>query len=272
MTIASAEQRATACRWTSIRASDRAAGISSAIAWTSLGATRRPPCGDTISGIPPQAKATTGVPHDIASATTSPYGSCQAGVTSAAAERPTKRASSSWSRCPAHWTWSSSDGAMARLKYAVSLMGPARTSGSSARRAAAIAMCGAFSAVMRPNHTRLLPPGPSGHRRKSTPLGAYLDLYRAVCTSRRRQVGDRAARPPTPPLMENRCVTHDVVPMFNRGIRHGMELMKSMCAPMSNWLDAFEQRPNRISKEHGPVEIWTLFAPSPRASQHQGYR
>jgi hypothetical protein len=171
VTIASAEQRATACRWTSIRASDRAAGISSAIAWTSLGATRRPPCGDTISGIPPQAKATTGVPHDIASATTSPYGSCQAGVTSAAAERPTKRASSSWSRCPAHWTWSSSDGAMARLKYAVSLMGPARTSGSSARRAAAIAMCGAFSAVMRPNHTRLLPPGPSGHRRKSTPLG-----------------------------------------------------------------------------------------------------
>ncbi len=58
-------------------------------------------CGDTISGIPPQANATTGVPHDIASATTSPYGSCHTGVTSAAAERPTKRASSSWLRCPA---------------------------------------------------------------------------------------------------------------------------------------------------------------------------
>ena len=38
-------------------------------------------------------------------------------------------------------------------------------------------------------------------------------------------------RPPAPPLMENRGVTHYVVQMFNRGIRHGMELMKSMCAP-----------------------------------------
>jgi hypothetical protein len=56
---------------------------------------------------------------------------------------------------------------MVRLKYAVSLMGPARTSGRSARRAAAIAMCGAFSAVIRPNHTRLSPrpqrPSPKVH-------------------------------------------------------------------------------------------------------------
>ena len=38
-------------------------------------------------------------------------------------------------------------------------------------------------------------------------------------------------RPPAPPLIEDRGVTHDVVQMFYRGIRHGMELMKSMCAP-----------------------------------------
>lgn len=54
--------------------------------------TRRPASGVTSSGMPPRAKATTGVPQHIASATTSPYGSSHAGVTRATAARPTRSA------------------------------------------------------------------------------------------------------------------------------------------------------------------------------------
>ena len=64
--------------------------------------------------------------------------------------------------------------------------------------------------------------------------GPYLDwavFFRDTVRALLEGVQPVRHRPPTPPLMENHCVTHDVVQMFSRGIRHGMELMKSMCAP-----------------------------------------
>lgn len=60
---------------------------------------------------------------------------------------------------------------MQSAKYRGSQMGPASVSARPALRAAAIARWGAFSGVIRPNHTAESPPGPSGQRAASTPLG-----------------------------------------------------------------------------------------------------
>ena len=81
------------CR-TAVRDSAIASGIAAAMAATSPGATSSPLWSSTISGMPPRANATTGVPQDIDSATTSPYGSSHIGVTRVAAECPTSSASS----------------------------------------------------------------------------------------------------------------------------------------------------------------------------------
>ncbi len=66
--------------------------MAAAIAVTLPPGTNRPELSDTNSGMPPRANARTGVPQDIASATTSPYGSSHAGVTNDAAAPPTSRA------------------------------------------------------------------------------------------------------------------------------------------------------------------------------------
>jgi hypothetical protein len=66
------EHRRTACSRTRSRESLTALGMAAAIAATSPGGTRHPAWGAMSSGIPPRANATTGVPHAIASATTSP--------------------------------------------------------------------------------------------------------------------------------------------------------------------------------------------------------
>ena len=88
--MAAAEQRCAASVCTARRDSVSASGIAAAMAATSPVGTSRPPAGSTISGMPPRAKATTGVPHIMASATTNPYGSSHCGVTNAAAEAPTR--------------------------------------------------------------------------------------------------------------------------------------------------------------------------------------
>ena len=134
-------------------------------------ATRRAQSASTTSGTPPRAKPATGVPQASASAMTRPYGSSHIGVTTATDAAPTSRQSAAWSRCPTYWTSAPSSGATAERKYCASPIGPARTIARPAMRAACTARCGAFSGTIRPVHTAGPPPGPIGHRRRSTPFG-----------------------------------------------------------------------------------------------------
>ena len=93
--MAAAPHVTTARSRTSERERPTASGIAAAMAATSPGITSRPHFRSSTSGIPPRANATTGVPHDSASATTRQYGSSHNGVASAAAAPPTTAANSS---------------------------------------------------------------------------------------------------------------------------------------------------------------------------------